>query len=124
MFLICSQTLMTGPKIKIKYKRKGLTKKLPVLLGVPSYGFATKYNIRRKVIFISKVVNRIPNPEIELLPKILPFPYCRPHVPHTLVVQGDQYGGPRIWIHLQEYTKDVMKRILQLNRIINNNEKK
>ena len=47
-------------------------------------------------------MNWVKDPEIELLPKILPFPYCRPHVPHALVVQGDPYSGPRPGVYLQE----------------------
>lgn len=50
-----------------------------------SDGFATEQNIRTNVIFVRKALDFVPDPEIKLLPKILPFPHCGPQVPHALV---------------------------------------
>lgn len=54
---------------------------------VSSHSLATEQSIGGNVVLIGEALDWIPDPEIELLPEILPFPYCRSHIPHALVVQ-------------------------------------
>lgn len=89
-----SQSLMTGLQTT-----KTLNKIIQLRMCMADC-LTAEQSIGRDVVFVCKILRWIVHPQIELLSQVLSSPYCRPHVPHSLVVQRYKNGCPRIWIYL------------------------